>query len=260
MKNKSKKTAKLPFIIVACAILIAFGALIINNYKTKTSNKEVAAQSAVTEKPQDAVSAAANSDKEALSATRKNSEILKVSASDFVLGDTSAPVVMIEYASLSCPHCSAFHRESFEKLKAEYVDTKKVQFIYRNFPLNQPALAAAMLVNCQAKNHKENASETYYNLTKALFKTQDSWAFDPKYIERLESIAQLDGMSAEGFKTCIDNKDLQEKILSARMEVSKGLQIQSTPSFFVNGEIMEGYVDYLSIKKMIDKKLAEVTK
>jgi protein-disulfide isomerase len=163
---------------------------------------------------------------------------------------------MIEYSSLSCPHCAAFNREAIEKIKSEYIETKKVQFIHRDFPLNQPALAAGMFAICQANKN----SEKYYTLIKALFKTQDSWAFDPKFIEKLQSIAQLDGMSSEKFNSCVNDKNLQEKILKDRMEASQALKIQSTPTFFINGEKSEGYVDYVSIKKIIDIKLAELNK
>ena len=97
-------------------------------------------------------------------------------------------------------------------------------------------------------------------MIKALFKTQDSWAFDPKFIEKLQSIAQLDGMSLEKFNSCVNDKNLQEKILKDRMEASQALKIQSTPTFFINGEKSEGYVDYVSIKKIIDIKLAELNK
>lgn len=262
MKKKSKKIPSVAIIAGIIVAVIAFSALVIHNYKTKTSikNAEATSESQTTESSthEDAVIAATNSNKpdaEAVNEARKNSPILKISESDVILGDKAAPVTIIEYASLSCPHCSAFHHEALERLKAEYIDSNKVKFIYRNFPLNQPALAAAMFVNCQTQDHKAESSEKYYNLIKALFKTQDSWAFDPKYIEKLQSIAQLDGMSAERFTACINNHDLQEKILSRRMEASKELQIQSTPTFFVNGEIIEGYIDYLSIKKVVDRKL-----
>jgi protein-disulfide isomerase len=149
--------------------------------------------------------------------------------------------------------------ESFEKIKTEYVDNGKVAFIFRNFPLNHPALAGAMVSECVAKN-SQNPSEKYYSATKILFKTQDNWAFDQKFIEKLEAIFKLDGMSSEAFKACVNDKNLQEKILKHRMEVAKSLFIKSTPSFFVNGEISEGYVDYLTLKKLIDKKLEEAKK
>ena len=91
-----------------------------------------------------------------------------------------------------------------------------------------------------------------------MFKTQDSWAFDKEYIEKLKSIAQLDGMSSERFKSCISNKEAEAKLLTTRLEAAKNLQIKSTPTFFINDEVVIGYVDYLSIKKVIDKKLSEL--
>ncbi len=262
--TKSKKIYI--FATLAC-LAIGFIALLIHNYKTETSFKNDAVKISKTEEiinPQDAVNKAVNDNAEQNSSSKiddkQAAEILKVNSSDIVLGDRSAPVTIIEYASLSCPHCAAFHREALEKLKSEYIDDKKVQFLHRDFPLNQPALVAGMFAICQAQDHKSESAEKYYSLLKALFKTQDSWAFDAKYVEKLQSIAQLDSMSAERFNSCINDKKLQERILSDRMDVARVLQIQSTPTFFINGEISEGYVDYLSMKKIIDKKLAEASK
>ena len=259
MKNNSKKKI---IVLVSIVVLIAFGALVANNYKTKTSFK-YASQSADELKPelnsQDPVNKAVIDDAKNQEEARKNSELLKILPEDYVLGDKNAPVVFIEYASLSCPHCASFVREAFEKIKTEYIENGKVAFIFRNFPLNHPALAGAMVSECVAKN-SENPSEKYYSATKILFKTQDSWAFDQKFIEKLEAIFKLDGMSSDAFKACVNDKDLQEKILKHRMEVAKSLFIKSTPSFFVNGEISEGYVDYVTLKKLIDKKLAEAKK
>jgi protein-disulfide isomerase len=188
-----------------------------------------------------------------------DSEMLKILPSDYVLGDKNAPVVFIEYASLSCPHCATFVRESFEKLRQEYVETKKIAFIFRNFPLNHPALAASMLAECQAQDSAEKSEEKFYSTIKILFKTQDNWAFEQNFLEKLESIFKLDGMSSKRFNACVNNKELQDKILKHRMDVAKALMIKSTPSFFANGEASEGYVDYLTLKKLIDKKLAEKT-
>jgi protein-disulfide isomerase len=243
--------------IILCA-LIVFVVIIIDNYKTKTSFKHSEGNSVVdinkTESTkQDPVLSAVNENATKPAKTAISSDLLKISNSDVVYGDRNAPVVMIEYSSLSCPHCASFNREAFEKIKSEYIDTKKVQFVHRDFPLNQPALAAAMFASCQAEKNPEK----YYMLIKALFKTQDSWAFDQKFIEKLQSIAKLDGMSADKFNSCVNDKNLQEKFLKDRMEAAQVLQIRSTPTFFINGEMSEGYVDYVSIKKIIDIKIAE---
>ena len=259
MKNNSKKFTILVGVLVA---LIAFAALIIHNYKTKTSFKyaaENAAESSSEKNPQDKVESSVTAAAAALEESRKNSELLKILPSDFVVGDKNAPVLVIEYASLSCPHCASFARESFEKLKTDFIDSGKVKFVYRNFPLNQPALVAAMFAMCKVEDAK-SSDAAYYDAVKILFRTQDSWAFDEKYSEKLEAIAKLDGMSSERFTSCITSKALQEKILVARMNAAKTLQIKSTPSFFVNGEISEGYVDYQTIKKLVEKKLTEIKK
>lgn len=260
MKKPSKKKI---ILAVIALLIIGFVALVVHNYKTKTSFKfgaKITEELKPEQNSQDAVNAAINKEAAVLSEARKNSEVLKISTHDFVLGDRNAPVVFIEYASLSCPHCAAFSRESFEKLKTDYIDTGKVQFIFRDFPLNQPALTAAMLLQCQAADNKPQSSEKFFSTLKVLFKTQDSWAFDAKFADRLEAIAKLDGMSSERFRNCINDKSLQDRILSHRMEAAKSLQLRSTPSFFINGEISEGYVDYQTFKKVIEKKLAESQK
>lgn len=252
MKINSKKGI---IIAIAAVALFGFVALLINNYKTKTSFKY---NNQKVEKPQqnkqDTVSAAVNKSAQSKKVDfRKSSDILKVSASDFTLGNKNAPVTMIEYASLSCPHCASFTRESFGKIKKNYIDSGKVLFVFRNFPLNHPALEAAMFASCQAKD----SSEKYFETVKALFKTQDSWAFDANYSHRIETIAKLDGMTSENYQKCIKDESLKKNILETRMEASKSLQIRSAPSFFINGEVSAGYVDYLTLKKLIEKKLSE---
>jgi len=261
MNKISKKTL---VIAVGATLLIGFGALVVHNYKTKTSFKYNApaavetTEAEIQKNPQDKVNSAVNQKAEHLAQERKNSDVLKVISSDYVLGDKNAPITMIEYASLSCPHCAAFARESFEKLRAEYIDSGKVKFIFRPFPLDQSALTASMFADCQAHDNKEQAVEKYYSTLKVLFKTQDSWGFSEKAPEKIEAIAKLDGMSEDRFKSCINDKSLQDKVLKNRMDAAQVLQIQSAPSFFVNGEISEGYVDYVTLKKLIDKKLAEI--
>ena len=244
-------------ISISAALFIGFVALVIHNYKTKTSFKyadKTAEELKPEQNKQDTVNAAVN-EEAAKNEAKVNSELLKVMPNEFVLGNANAPVLLIEYASLSCPHCADFSREAFEKLKAEYIDSGKVKFVFRNFPLNQPALVAAMFAQCQADDNKGQDNEKYFSTVKALFKTQDTWAFDDKFSEKLSAIAQLDGMSADRFQKCILDKTLQDKILHERMEAAKSLQLRSTPSFFINGEIVEGFVDYKSLKKVIDTKL-----
>lgn len=252
----NKKTL---ILAIGATLLIGFAALVVNNYKTKTSAKysEQPQQIEVASNAQDAVNAKVNETAQEIKEVRQNSNLMKALPGDYILGDKNAPVTMIEYASLSCPHCASFSRESFEKLKSEFVDSGKVQFIFRSFPLDQSALTATMFAECQAQDNKSQMVEKYYSTLKILFKTQDTWGFDEKAAEKIEAIAKLDGMSEDRFKACINDKALQDKILRHRMEAAQTLQIRSAPSFFVNGEISEGYVDYMTLKKLIEKKLAE---
>jgi protein-disulfide isomerase len=261
MTNNIKK---LTLAFIALVAIVSFSALIVNNYKTKTSFKDVNSKkvAAIKENPQDLVSATVNKTAETEDQNNIVTEadklaILKPNNDDIIFGDKNAPVTLIEYASLSCPHCATFHRESFERLKTDYIDTKKIKFIHRDFPLNQPALSAAMAAICNSRNFQDNKSEKYYTFLKALFKTQDAWAFDEKYIEKLESIAKLDGMSGQSFTSCINDTKLQKQILESRMQAAKILKIQSTPTFFVNDEVLEGYIDYQTFQKAIDKQLSK---
>lgn len=258
MKNNSKK---LIVIAIASVAILGFAATLVNNYKTKTSFKHTKiAPAKPQQNKQDSVKAAVNENAKKTATTTsapKPSGVLKVLQSDYTIGDKNAPVQMIEYASLSCPHCAEFTREAFDKVKKDYIDTGKVLFVFRHFPLNQPALTAAMFADCQAQLSNLTTHDKYFNTIKALFKTQDSWAFAANFTERLETIAKLDGMSSETFNRCITDEALKKNILTKRMSAAKSLNITSAPSFFINGEISSGYVDYLTIKKLIDKKLAE---
>lgn len=263
-----KNYQKISTAVIIVTALVAFSVVIVNNYKTKTSFKhrlsDPKAASADKPKtaPQDKVLKAVNDKakeslkeqaqpKTAQEVEQETNKLLEIQTNDIVFGDKDAPVTFIEYSSLSCPHCAAFNREAFDRLKKEYIDTKKIKFVHRDFPLNQPALAASLFAVCQAKGD----SEKYEKLLKALFKTQDGWAFDRNFIEKLRSIAQLDGMSSQDFESCINNDEMQNKILTHRMEAVTSLKIQSTPTFFINGQKVQGYVDYVSLKKAIDEKL-----
>lgn len=262
----TKNTRKITIAFALLVAIVSFSALIANNYKTKTSFKYVNNKSteAIKNNPQDKVSAAINEQAQNQENTNNiiteadKLELLKPNANDVIYGNKNAPVTLIEYASLSCPHCASFHRESFERLKSDYIDQGKVKFIHRDFPLNQPALTAAMIALCQNKNYQDEKSEKYYILIRALFKTQDAWAFDEHYNQKLESIAKLDGMSSENFNSCVNDNKLQKQILESRMQAAKILKIQSTPTFFINDQVLEGYRDYKTFQTIIDEQLSKL--
>lgn len=253
----NKKYTKILIIAVAFIALIAFGLLIINNYKSKTSlkyqNAKIEDLKPETNKQDEVSKAVINNAEKASEKTYEASGLLKISSDDYTLGDKNAPIIMVEYASLSCPHCAAFNRESFGRIKEKYIDSGKLLFVFRNFPLNQPALTGAMFASCIGKNDNEK----YFKTIKNLFKTQDAWAFDSRFEKRLEALAKLEGMSEQDFQKCINNEELKQNILTQRIIAAKSLNLKSVPSFFINGELSSGYVDYVTLEKLIEKKLNE---
>ncbi len=154
----------------------------------------------------------------------KAAEVMKVTSQDRIFGQPDAPVTIIEYASLSCPHCAKFHNEVFPVVKKEFIDTGKVKWVYRHYPLNAPALTAAMLVEC-SKDPQATLS--------SLFKTQKDWAFSKEGVE--QSLISLSGLSQNEAKACLANKDIEKNILKTQMQ-GAGAGVSSTPSFYINGE------------------------
>lgn len=181
------------------------------------------------------------------------SPLLQQQATDHVLGNNNAPVTIVEYASLSCTHCSEFHRKTLPELKKRFIDTGKVRLILRNFPINDPALKGALLLNCLEP-------EKYYTFAKVLFELQEKWAFDQNFLQSLQQIASVGGVSADKFSSCMANVPLEKQVLEDRKAAEKELQIRSTPSFFVNGHRMEGARDIEEFSLMIQKVIADTQK
>ncbi len=151
---------------------------------------------------------------------------------EIALGKADAPVTIVEYSSLSCPHCAAFHKEVFPELESQYIDTGKVRYVMREFPLNEAALAGAVVARCLDPSR-------YFAFTGLLFSKQNDWAFKEDALTPLKALAKQAGMSGEEFDKCIDNEALQKKILAVRDEGQKK-GVNATPSFFVNGTLLKG--------------------
>ena len=154
--------------------------------------------------------------------------IFVVRANDIVVGNPGAPVTMIEYASLSCPHCAHFFEKVYPAFKKEFIDTGKVRFAFRHFPLNEPALRGAQVVECADVNARKE-------VLKALFDAQSEWAFDQKFVASLKTIAAGVGIDSAQFDSCVSDANLEKKILGIRMEAANVAQVSSTPTFFING-------------------------
>jgi len=153
---------------------------------------------------------------------------------DIVIGSADAPYTIVEYASMTCPHCAQFTTEVLPELKTKYLDTGKARYILREFPLDNLAAAAFMLARC-------SGDDRYYPMVDAMFETQETWAVpgaDGK--ERLLQIARQAGMSKEQFDKCLADQDLFKKIVETRTIANDKFQVDSTPTFFVNGKRLKG--------------------
>ncbi len=159
--------------------------------------------------------------------------------------DEGAKVTLIEYASATCPHCAAFHKEAWGKLKSEYIDTKKIRFIFREFPLNDAALAAFMIARAAPK-------ESYFPLIDIYFNTLETWAQNPA--EGLLNIAKQAGFTQEKFDATLKDQALAKSIMAIRDGGVK-FGVKGTPSFFLNGEQFEGERTFESFKAAIDPLL-----
>lgn len=150
------------------------------------------------------------------------------------IGNPKAPVTIVEFFSLSCPHCAEFHIKELPWIKKEYVDTGKVRFVFRDFPLNAAAAVGAMLIRCMK-------SEDYFKVLDMLFQKQKKWAFSKDTFGQLFKIAQTFKMTKSGFDICMADKKLLERIMNSAREAHKRYDINSTPSFLINGQLIDGH-------------------
>lgn len=150
--------------------------------------------------------------------------------SERVMGDPAAPITIIEYASLTCPHCAAFHKEVMPRLKKEWFDTGKAKLIYRDFPTNPVGLAfaGAMIARCAPK-------EQYFTLLTVFYASQDDWTRSADPIAALSQIARLGGMTEADVKACLDNGDLLDGLRETALGGQTQYGVNSTPSFVING-------------------------
>jgi protein-disulfide isomerase len=152
---------------------------------------------------------------------------------EHVLGDPAAPVTIIEYSSLTCPHCAAFHTDTLPALKERFIDTGQVKLIARDFPLDQNALNAAVIAHCAGPDR-------YFAFLDALFASQSRWARSEDPTESLIQLAGLGGLPRDKAEACLASETMQDAVLQSRLDGQEEFQISSTPSFIINGEMMAG--------------------
>ena len=163
---------------------------------------------------------------------------------DVWLGPKDAKVTIIEYASMTCSHCAAFHRTTWPALKERYIDTGKVRFTLREFPLDPLATAAFMLARC-------DGDAKYYPITDLLFDQQQGWAFQQKPVDALEQMLRQAGISKEKFEACLKDQKLYDGVNATKQRGLDTFKVDSTPTFFINGERYKGEMTIDGMEKVI---------
>ena len=176
----------------------------------------------------------------------------KAALPDMVMGEANAPVTIVEYASMTCPHCAHFQETTFPELKKRYIDTGKVRYIFREFPLDNLAAAAFMLARCAG----ELDSAKYYAMIDTMFAQQRTWAVE-KPIPPMMAIAKQAGFTEKSFDECLANQKILSGIESVRQRAIKDFQVDSTPTFFINGKRMVGALTIDEMAKTIDPMLSK---
>jgi protein-disulfide isomerase len=169
-----------------------------------------------------------------------------VSLPDMALGPANASVTITEFASMTCPHCAAFNETVFPKIKSEYVDTGKVRYVFREFPLDIKAAAGSMLARCIAKDD----AGKYFAVIDMLFRQQNDWVIK-NTTETLTRIGKQAGLSQQAVEDCLKDQALLDKIAADQKYASDVLKVDSTPTFFINGEKIKGETSFEEFDKRI---------
>ena len=167
---------------------------------------------------------------------------------DRFLGKADAPLTVIDYSSLTCPHCADFHTQILPELTAQYIDVGKVKFIYRDFPLEPMATAAAMLARCAPP-------EMYFRFLDALFGSQKTWSKAQKPREALAALARLGGMTETDITQCLDNQDLLNGLSAMKNDAVQQHGIKATPSLVIGAQTHVGVASYEALATLIENAL-----
>ena len=174
-----------------------------------------------------------------------------VSLPDMALGPATAIVTITEYASMTCPHCADFNEKVFPKIKSEYIDTNKVRYVFREFPLDIKAAAGSMLARCIAKDD----AGKYFAVIDMLFRQQNDWVVK-NTTETLTRIGKQAGLRQQAVEDWLKDQALLDKIAADQKYAADVLKVNSTPSFFINGELIKGDTRF----EEFDKRLKSLLK
>jgi protein-disulfide isomerase len=163
---------------------------------------------------------------------------------EHALGDPDAPVTIVEYVSLTCHHCEAFHNNVWPELKEKFVDTGKVRFILREFPFDTPGAAGAMLARC--------AKENWYAVVDLLFRNADSWTHSNRPLNALADLMAQVGMDRQAFEQCLSDQTLLQQIEAGQKHAHEKFGVRATPTFFINGRRHVGALSLALLAYMIE--------
>lgn len=242
--NTQPKNNPIAILLVVLALVVVAGGayFFINSKKDDATLVSEGTEQPVTgEQPADETAGVgAPETEEAPVASEEPSEPVKLDLTEILaprtVGDANAPIKIIEFASLTCSHCAHFHNDIYPALKSKYIDTGKVQIEFREFPLNDPALKAAIAARCLP-------AERYESFIGLLFKSQDHWAGGLDYMAALKQNAKLAGLSDAKFDACMNEPQIKVKIAERMQEAQDKWKVSSTPSFVINDtEVVPGAV------------------
>ena len=175
----------------------------------------------------------------------KNESINAKTDEEFFLGNKDAKIVVIEYASMTCIHCANFHKQVYPKIKKNYIDTNKIKFIFRDFPLDKQALFASVLAKCAPK-------DKYYNFVKLILTNQEKWiSNDDAFMNKLRNIGKLAGLNENKINSCFKDEKIVNNIIRTRSIGEEKYNINSTPSLIIN-EKKYSAMSYENFEKIIE--------
>ncbi len=160
-----------------------------------------------------------------------------------IVGDENAPVTIIEYASMTCPHCRAFHKDVYPIIKEKYIDTGKAKLFFRSFPFDPAAAAATMLAEC--------SGDKYFSMVDILYDKQATWSRG-KVVDELFKISKLAGFTQETFNACLKNQELLDNVLAVQKNAAEVYEVNATPTFFINGTKYSGNMSAEAMGEIID--------
>lgn len=167
---------------------------------------------------------------------------------EMVLGDPNAPIKVIEYASMTCPHCASFHNGTYHALKEKYIDTGKVSFAFREFPLDQVAATVSVLARCAPE-------EKFFDVIDIFFKTQPTWRTGNNPLPGIVAIAKQVGFTQQSFNACLQNQQVIDGVNAIRKHGDETMKVEATPTFFINGKKVSGALSLEAFEKEFESYL-----